>query len=85
MDENESEKEKNIVNNRFITDYQTNFVQPENVKKRTATEIIGVNTQTPKKEVKKEEDMELLGKLKDEVESLTKRSCFYNSDKENEM
>jgi len=73
------------VNNRFITDYQTNFVHPSNVKKRTATEIIGVDTATSKKPVEKEEDVELLSKLKDEVECLTKRSCFYNSDKENEM
>ena len=55
------------------------------MKKRTATEIIGVDTTTAKKSVEKEEDVELLSKLKHEVESLTKRSCFYSSDKENEM
>ena len=85
MDENESEKEKNVVNNRFITDYQTNFVQPKNVKKRTATEIIGGKTEICKQEVTKEEDVELLSKLRQEVETLTKRSCFYNSDKENQV
>ena len=85
MDESECEKERNIVNNRFISDYQTNFVQPGNVKKRTATEIIGVNTEISKKKIKKQEDVEILLKLKDEVENLTKRSQFYNSDKENEM
>ena len=74
-----------MVNNRFITDYQTNFVQPENVKKRTATEIIGVKAEIPKKKVEKQEDAEILLKLKDEVETLTKRSDFYNSDKENQM
>ena len=85
MDESDTDKERNVVNNRFITDYQTNFVQPENVKKRTATEIIGVNAEIKKKQVEKEEDAQLLLKLKDEVEMLTKRSHFYNSDKENEM
>lgn len=85
MDENESQKEKNVVNNRFITDYQTNFVQPKNVKKRTATEIIGVNAEISKKKIEKQEDADILLKLKEEIETLTKRSCFYNSDKENEM
>ena len=85
MDENESQKEKNVVNNRFITDYQTNFVQPKNVKKRTATEIIGVNAEISKKKIEKQEDADILLKLKEEIETLTKRSCFYNSDKENKM
>lgn len=85
LDESESEKEKDVVNNRFITDYQTNFVQPGNVKKRTATEIIGVKAESSKKQVQKQEDAEILLKLRDEVETLTKRSEFYNSDKENQM
>ena len=72
MDENESQKEKNVVNNRFITDYQTNFVQPKNVKKRTATEIIGVNAEISKKKIEKQEDADILLKLKEEIETLTK-------------
>lgn len=85
VDETQGERERNIVNNRFISDYQTNFVHPQNVKKRTATEIIGVNTETSKKQIQCEADAELLIKLKNEVEVLRKRSHFGKSDKENQM
>lgn len=73
------------MNNRFISDYQTNFVHPLNVKKRTATEIIGVNTEASKKQVDKEADADILIKLKHEVENLRKRSRFGASDKENQV
>lgn len=78
------DRERETVNNRFISDYQTNFVQPKRVKKRTATEIIGVDTETPKRSVDCPRDAEILLQLKGEVACLRKRSRPDACDKENQ-
>lgn len=81
----ELEAEKDIINNRFISDYQNHYVDQNNVKKRTAAEIIGFNETKEVMEVTDEKDKELLQKLNEDPEVLKKRSELYNSDKENKM
>lgn len=78
----ELEKEKNIINNRFITENRFNYVTPHDVQKRTAAEIIGIDNSLKIKTVDNKEDIELLKKLQDDI-CLDKRSQFTSSDKEN--
>lgn len=81
----DSENEKDIINNRFISDYQNHYVDQNNVKKRTAAEIIGINEAREPVEVTDQADKVLLEKLKNDPEVLKKRDELYNSDKENKM
>lgn len=83
-DEDEDEKEKRLINNRFITENRYNFVPPYDIIKRTAAEIIGIDNSIKIKPVENETDKALLLKLQDNIE-LDKRSQFTSSDKENNM